>query len=283
VSDSSPRHSKSRRIANTSSGQQQFQPQYISSQLFQSFQSHQIRRNSESGFIGVRKGSKNKWASSICNRDIAPHFLEQLSPNSFNTREQAAAAYDAAARMKYGAHAQCNFATEIEGKAAAVKAENEFKANNPNVDKPKGVSGFFGVYPKKGNKRWVAQFAHQNLGEYPTKEEAAFVFDKKTPLLSKQGRPMNKNFTSLEEGARRAAEARAAWEKEKRQQPQDLLLRSQQFPASELHTMYPAVFDVLGFKSNARSTGAEASSIAVTDTSQLQQLGVRTIYISFRI
>jgi hypothetical protein len=85
------------------------------------------------GFRGVT-ARYNKWQARL------RYGGKRHSVGTFDTQQEAAAAYDTAARQHIGAGAVCNFATAEEGAAAAAAAA----AANASAPKPKTESSASG-------------------------------------------------------------------------------------------------------------------------------------------
>ena len=82
------------------------------------------------------------------------HYL-----GSFNTKEEAAAVYDTAARERKGSDAVCNFENAEAAAAAVSVAVAEWEQQNPPQPKPRPVSGFYGVAAASGSK-WLARISY---------------------------------------------------------------------------------------------------------------------------
>jgi hypothetical protein len=146
------------------------------------------------------KGKHSKWHAWI------GYGGEEHNLGAFNTKEEAAAAYDKEARRCFNnmrIKPEFSYRSLEEAGAAANKAASEYV---PILPTPK--SGFHGV--NESGKRWqaglrISDGRHQRLGTFATKEEAGAAHDKAAranPL--KQGR-RRFNYDSTE-----AAEAAAA-------------------------------------------------------------------------
>ncbi len=68
-------------------------------------------KNQKAGkFKGVRPAATGKWSATIGAGEKGPNGkARQLKLGTFDTAEQAARAYDAAARLHFGPYASCNF------------------------------------------------------------------------------------------------------------------------------------------------------------------------------
>jgi hypothetical protein len=101
--------------------------------------------------------SANKWKAAI-GYDGKKHYL-----GSFKDEEEAARAYDGAARAHHGEKSQLNFPAE--GGSGSRKS-----------------SQYRGVFWAKGRSKWQAQIKYDgkrhHLGSFEDEEEAARVFDK---------------------------------------------------------------------------------------------------------
>jgi hypothetical protein len=137
-----------------------------------------VRRDSVSGFKGVTKSS-NKWSSDI--KANGKH----LCLGKFATKEEAAQAYDIAARKYFGDGCYLNYPERVDMHAKLEKDINDEarrKAMNT-------ASGYKGVVYNKGKrtdrppaKPWVsimyADNKHIHIGQFLTKEQAASAYDK---------------------------------------------------------------------------------------------------------
>jgi hypothetical protein len=155
----------------------------------------------------------NKRQAQVC-YDGKKHNL-----GSFNTKQEAAAAYDTAVRELQGADAVCNYASAEEGAAAAALASAEWEQAHPAKAKAKAKaaprpppkSGFYGV--RASGKKWQAYVCCDGktltIGNFNTKQEAAAAYDAAARKFKGPGAVCN--FASAEEGAAAAALAASEW------------------------------------------------------------------------
>ena len=166
--------------------------------LLTSVQEAGQRPQGASGFYGVTAHG-NRWPAKI-NYGGKRHHL-----GSFATREQAAHAYDEAAR-KHREDLPLNFATSALGSAAAQQA-----AAQAAPAQPRGASGFYGVYVH-GN-RWQARIRYGSeqhyLGSFATREQAAHTYDE-AARKHKKDSPLNFATSALGAAAAQQAAAQAA-------------------------------------------------------------------------
>jgi hypothetical protein len=140
-----------------------------------------------SGLYGVRANGK-RWTAKI-RYDSQRHHL-----GSFDTKQEAALAYDRAARQ-CGEEMPLNYETIAAAEAAkeaAVQAQAEHALAHPPQPKPRPASGFYGVTANK--KRWQAQIHYDSkkyhLGTFDTKEEAALAYDREASQCGEE-MPLN--------------------------------------------------------------------------------------------
>ena len=170
------------------------------------------RRRPASGFYGVKADGK-RWAARSWHGG-KEHYL-----GFFDTKEEAAHAYDQAQRAHRSKSCLLNFpSVEVGANAAKQAAETHAKKGVKRVsrgpfihgEKGKRVSreGLYGV--SKSGDRWIARLAYGGkqhyIGTYTTKEEAAHARDDMARIHRKDA-PLN--YASTEAGAKAAAEARA--------------------------------------------------------------------------
>jgi D-serine deaminase-like pyridoxal phosphate-dependent protein len=130
-----------------------------------------------SGFYGV-SASRKRWKALVY-YDSNDHNL-----GTFDTKQEAALAYDRAARQ-CGADKLLNYESIKAAEEAAVQAQAEIFAEalcaGPKQPKPRPASGFYGVYASTG-KRWQALICYDSkkhsLGCFDTKQEAALAYDR---------------------------------------------------------------------------------------------------------
>jgi hypothetical protein len=119
----------------------------------------------------------------------------------FDTREEAALAYDRKAR--HCGDKPLNYENIAAAEEAAVKAKTGYTlvhelCAGPQQPKPRPASGFYGVSANK--MRWQAHIYYDsnklNLGSFDTKEEAALVYDAKARQCGEE-KPLN--YASIKE------------------------------------------------------------------------------------
>ena len=106
---------------------------------------------------------------------------------SFDTKQEAALAYDRKARQCGHRDKLLNYENIKAAEEAAVQVQSQAErilvhdmCAVPKQPKPRPASGFYGVYAKK--KRWQAQIYYDSkkhyLGVFDTKQEAALAYDR---------------------------------------------------------------------------------------------------------
>jgi hypothetical protein len=124
-----------------------------------------------SNYRGVYWDKNNNWKASI-NYDGKQHHL-----GSFENEEEAARAYDRAARAHHGEKAQLNFPAEGEG---GIRKSSKYR----------------GVSRDKNSSKWVAKISYDgkqhNLGLFEDEEEAAKAYDR--AARAHQGEKARPNF-----------------------------------------------------------------------------------------
>lgn len=165
----------------------------------------------KSGYYGV-SANRSRWYASI------NYSGKTEGLGSFNTKEEAAAVHDTAARKHKGALAICNFETEEIAAAAVAAAIAQYLQQNPPKaaePKPRPRSGYYGVYPNRS--KWYGQIQYSgkkhSLGTFHTKEEAAAAFDIAARKYKDAGAATTYNYASIEEAEAAAEMAKVEWEK----------------------------------------------------------------------
>jgi hypothetical protein len=135
----------------------------------------QIRTRPKSGFYGVRADGK-RWVALI------RFGGKQQRLGIYDTKQEAALAYDWASRKHKGDKALCNYESIEAAEAAAAAAAPGCTLASLKILQPqrRPKSGFYGV--SVNGKRWKARLRYggkeHNLGTYNTKEEAALAYDR---------------------------------------------------------------------------------------------------------
>jgi hypothetical protein len=143
----------------------------------------------KSGFYGVSANNK-RWNARI------RYDKKQHSLGTFDTKQEAALAYDREARQ-CGKDRPLNYESIKAAEEAAVQAQAEHTfvhdmCAGPKQPKPRPPSGFYGVSANK--KRWVAKIYYDSkehcLGTFDTKQEAALAYDREARQCGKD-KPLN--------------------------------------------------------------------------------------------
>jgi hypothetical protein len=151
-----------------------------------------------------------RWKAQIC------YGGKQYGLGSFDTKHEAALAYDMKARQ----HGKpLNYANSKEAEAGEVKAQvDAFKEalwSGPPLQRSRPPSGFYGVSAHRN--RWVAQISYDSkqhhLGTFNTKHEAALAYDREA-RKHREKRPLNYDNPTLMDAE---AAAQAGWHKRKQQ------------------------------------------------------------------
>jgi hypothetical protein len=161
-----------------------------------------------SGFYGVYANGK-RWQATIT-YDSKQHHL-----GTFDTKQEAALAYDRAARQ-CGEDGPLNYDSIKTAEEAAAAAQAETFADalcaGPKQPKPRPASGFYGVSAQR--KQWLAQIFYDGkkhyLGTFDTKQEAALVYDREARQC---GKDKSLNYESIEEAEEAAAHAQVEMQK----------------------------------------------------------------------
>jgi hypothetical protein len=141
-----------------------------------------------SGYYGVYAKGK-RWAAQIC------YSSKEHGLGSFDTKQEAALAFDRAARQ-CGENKSLNYESIKAAEEAVAKAQAEYALVHlcvgPKQPRPRPPSGFYGVCAVR--KRWKAQISnggkYHHLGTFDTKEEAALAYDRKAREFG-EGKPLN--------------------------------------------------------------------------------------------
>jgi hypothetical protein len=162
-----------------------------------------LRPRPSSGFYGVSANGK-QWRAEI-RYDSKQHRL-----GGFDTKQEAALAYDKEARQR-GGDKPLNYETIAAAEEAAAQAQTEYAIIHPKQPKPRPASGFYGV--KANKKKWSGQIYYSSkqhfLGSFDTKQEAAFAYDREARQCG-EDKPLNYESIAVAEEAAAAAAASAA-------------------------------------------------------------------------
>jgi hypothetical protein len=172
---------------------------WIDTAQFTSDKSH-----AASGFYGVSAQGK-RWKAGVY------YGAKQHHIGTFDTKQEAALAYDRAAREHGGGITQLNYASIEAAEDAAAQAQVEHTLVHGTGVQPKHrhPSGFSGVTAQ--GKRWRAQIKYGGkqhyIGYFTTKQEAALAYDR---AAREHGDGKKKlNYESIEAGEEAATEAEA--------------------------------------------------------------------------
>jgi hypothetical protein len=141
---------------------------------------------------------RNKWKAGI-KYDGKKHYL-----GYFEDEEEAASAYDEAARAQNGEKAQLNFPTLNEQAAEEAKQQHWTKCGEAG-------SQYRGVHWKKNSNKWLAAIRYDgkrhNLGLFEDEEEAARAYDR--AARANHGEKVQLNFPAEgESGSRKSSKYR---------------------------------------------------------------------------
>jgi hypothetical protein len=136
---------------------------------------------------------------------------KQHNLGSFDTKQEAALAYDRKARKRGKDDGKLNYVSIASAEEAAVQAQAEHilvhdMCAGPQQPKPRPESGFYGVSAKR--KRWMATICYHSkqhfLGTFDTKQEAALAYDREARQCGKD-KPLNyESFKAAEDAAAHA-------------------------------------------------------------------------------
>jgi hypothetical protein len=155
-----------------------------------------------SGFHGVHAHRK-RWQAKICYGSKLHHI------GTFDTKQEAALAYDRAAREHGEGKKKLNYESIEAGEEAAAQAEAEHTLLHDLCadPKPRQPSGFHGVIAR--GKRWQVQIFYggkkHHLGTFDTKQEAALAYDR--AAREHGGGKMKLNYESIKAAEEAAANA----------------------------------------------------------------------------
>jgi hypothetical protein len=167
------------------------------------------RARAASGYYGVGADRK-RWKAAI-SYGGERHYL-----GSFDTKQEAALAYDKEVRKRGGGNQMLNYDTIEEAEEAAAQARVEY---GPVRQRARPASGYYGVCAD--GKRWKATVNYGGkrhyLGNFDTKQEAALAYDKEA--RKRGGEKKALNYDTIEEAEEAAAKAQTAYAGGRRRGP----------------------------------------------------------------
>jgi hypothetical protein len=155
-----------------------------------------------SGFYGVSDAyDRKRWRARLY------HGGTMQNLGIFGTKQEAALAYDRAAREHGEGKKPLKYESIEAAEDAAAQVCAGLKSSQPR--KPRPPSGFHGV--SASGKRWAAQICYNSkqhrLGTFYTKQDAALAYDR--AAREHGGGKKKLNYTSMEAAEEAAAHAQA--------------------------------------------------------------------------
>jgi hypothetical protein len=167
--------------------------------------SKKVRPRPASGFYGVSASNEKRWKAIVC------YDSKQRHLGSFDTKQEAALAYDRKARQ-CGEDKLLNYESIKAAEDAAVQAQSEIFVEalcaGPKQPKPRPASGYYSV--SASGKRWMVKVCYDNkqhtLGNFGTKQEAALAYDR---AARQCGKDKLLNYESIKAAEDAAVQAQA--------------------------------------------------------------------------
>jgi hypothetical protein len=163
------------------------------------------RAHLASGCYGVSANGK-RWQAKI------GYGGKKRYLGTFDTKQEAALAYDKEARKSGGENTLLNYDTIEEAEEAAVQARVEY---GPSRQRARPASGYYGVCAdgKSGVRGWKAAIYYgckrHHLGIFDTRQGAALAYDKEARKSGGENTLLN--YDTIEEAEEAAAQARVEY------------------------------------------------------------------------